>query len=890
MEEKNINTNVENEMASENEMTSENEVKVKTKRNKPSNSTTRGKTKKTIKKPIDSLEGEVIEVKEEDIKVTENKKENSEENVETESVQKQSLTPITPKLSKQDIKKIKKIKKSKTYSLLNAERYEPDLKKGLTSKQVADRIEQGYINYYETNNTKSYRNIFFSNIFTFFNLLCFLIVLALILVGSFNNLFFAVIFICNMTIGIIQEIKAKKTVEKISLVTSPSAKVIRDGIKQEIKTNEVVLDDVLIYEFGNQICTDSIILKGEIEVNESLLTGESVSVKKKKGDLILAGSFVTSGSCLAKAERVAEENYTSKLTLKAKIYSKPKSELLSSLRMIIKVIGVLIIPLGVAIFFNNKAIIGSDLKLLVTKSAGSVIGMIPAGLFLLTSLALAVGVIKLAKKKTLVQDLYGIEMLSRASVLCLDKTGTITDGTMMVKQIKMLKKQDDLNQILSSMLASMKTQNQTFNALKNYFGEEKVYDCLRVLEFNSAKKFSGVSFTNGKTYFLGAPEFVYRNKDKKITNYVNSYAKEGYRVLILCETEDQIEKNNLPKNLTPICLIMLDERIRKEAKETIAWFNSNGVQIKIISGDNPLTVSEISKKVGVIGAEKYISLEGMTNQQVMEIAGEYNIFGRVSPEQKQILVKALKNMGHNVAMTGDGVNDILALKEADCSISVASGSEAARNVSHLVLLDSNFLNLPAVVGEGRRVVNNIVNSASLFLMKTFFTFILTIFCLIVNINYPFTPNQIILLELFTIGIPSFFLALQPNQDKIEGKFINKVALKSVCYGLILFVTFLSCFMFDRYLGTSCYETLASLSITFVGLVILLKICTPLNMFRTILYLGMVAATALALLIMPYESFFSYVPLNVTHKIFIALMAAISFVVLYLPLIFKRKKS
>ncbi len=796
---------------------------------------------------------------------------------------------VCSKLSKADIKRIKKLKKSKSYNILHAERYNPSLSEGLTHEQVCERIENGYINYYETNNTKTYRSIFFSNIFTFFNLLCFLIATALILVGSFNNLFFAIIFICNMFIGIIQEIKAKKTVEKISLVTSPTAKVIREGKKQEIKTNEVVLDDILVYEFGNQICTDSIVMKGEIEVNESLLTGESDSIKKKKGDMLLAGSFVTSGSCIAKAEKVAEENFTSKLTLKAKKYTKPKSELLSSLRLIIKVVGVLIIPLGVAIFFNNKALIGNDLKLLVTKSAGSVIGMIPAGLFLLTSLALAVGVIKLAKKKTLVQDLYGIEMLSRASVLCLDKTGTITDGTMVVKQIKMLQKQDDLKQILSSLLASMKTPNQTFNALKNYFGEEKVFESDKVIEFNSAKKFSAVSFKNEKTYVLGAPEFVYRNKDKKVTNYVNAYAKEGYRVLILCETSEKLDKN-LPKNLTPICLIMLDEKIRKEAKDTIAWFNANGVQVKIISGDNPLTVSEISKKVGVVGADKYISLEGMTNQQVMEIAGEYNIFGRVSPEQKQILVKALKNMGHNVAMTGDGVNDILALKEADCSISVASGSEAARNVSHLVLLDSNFLNLPAVVGEGRRVVNNIVNSASLFLMKTFFTLVLTIFCLIININYPFTPNQIILLEFFTIGVPSFMLALQPNQDKIKGKFINKVALKSVCYGLVLFITFIACFLFDKYLGTNCYETLASLSITFVGLVILLKICTPLNMYRAVLVVGMIALTALALLILPYESFFGYVPLTITHKIFIAMLTFISFAVLYSPLLFKQKKS
>lgn len=794
------------------------------------------------------------------------------------------------RITKKEIKRIKKLKKSKNFNLFNAKRYEPDIKKGLTSAEVNERIENGYINYYETNNTKSYKSIFISNIFTFFNLLCFVIAVALMLVGSFNNLFFMLILLCNVTIGIIQEIKAKRTVEKIKLVTSPVAKVIREGKTTEIKTNEVVLDDVLIYEFGNQICTDSIILKGEIEVNESLLTGESVSVKKKKGDLLLAGSYITSGSCVARAEKVAEENYTSQLTLKAKKYKKPDSELMSSLRIIIKVIGIIIIPLAIAIYYNNSSVIGHNVKLLVTKTAGSIIGMIPAGLFLLTSLALAVGVIKLAKKKTLVQDLYGIEMLSRASVLCLDKTGTITDGTMAVKQIKMLSKLDNLNEIMSSYLGSMNTQNQTFSALQNYFGIEKVFVESKVYEFNSSKKYSAVEFANGKTYILGAPEFVYKTKDKKIASYVSSYAQEGYRVLMLCESDEKLDKNNLPKNLEPICLIAIEERIRKEAKDTIAWFNSNGVQVKIISGDNPVTVSEISKKVGVIGSDKYISLEGLTKQQVIESAKEYNIFGRVSPEQKQILVKALKNMGHKVAMTGDGVNDILALKEADCSISVASGSEAARNVSHLVLLDSNFLNLPAVVQEGRRVVNNIVNSASLFLMKTLFTLLLTIFCLIVNINYPFIPNQVLLLEFFAIGIPSFILALQPNSNKIEGKFINKVAIKSVCYGLILFLSFLACYIFDiNFLGGKSYETMASLTITFVGLVILLKICRPLNVYRGVLSAGMIIGTLLALFILP-NSFFGFVDLSLTGKLFIALITFVSFFVLFLPLILTKNNK
>ena len=825
---------------------------------------------------------------EEPLKKSKDLKIENENKVKVENIDLELLDPSVTKLTKKEITRIKKLKKNKNFSLLNAKRFDVDYKTGLTSKQVNERINDGYINYYETNTTKSYKNIFFSNIFTFFNMLMFAIAIALIIVQSYNNLMFLVIMLCNTVIGIIQEIKAKKTVEKITLVTSPTAKVVRNKKTIVIKTNEVVLDDILIYEFGNQICTDSIILKGEIEVNESLLTGESVSIKKKKGDIILAGSYVTSGSCYAKADKVAEENYTSKLTLKAKKYRKPESELLKSLQLIIKVIGIIIIPLSVAIYFNNQSILGNDIKLLVTKTAGSILGMIPAGLFLLTSLALAVGVIKLAKKKTLVQDLYGIEMLSRASVLCLDKTGTITDGTMQVKQIKMIKREDNLNKILSSYLASMKTQNQTFTALKNYFGEEKAYDVDKVFEFNSTKKYSAVEFSNGKTYILGAPEFVYKSRDKKITNQVLTYAKEGFRVLILCESTEKIGKN-MPKDLSPVCLLAIEERIRKEAKETLAWFNENGVQVKIISGDNPLTVSEISKKVGVIGADKYISLEGMTKQQVIECAGEYNIFGRVSPEQKQILVKALKNLGHKVAMTGDGVNDILALKEADCSISVSSGSEAARNVSHLVLLDNNFLNLPQVVKEGRRVVNNIVNSASLFLMKTLYVFMVTIFCLITKLEYPFAPTQMFLLETFVIGLPSFFLALQPNNNKIQGTFLNQVALKSVSYGILLFATFLSCYGFDIYvLGTNTYETLASLSMTFVGLVVLLKLCVPVNIYRGILIASMVVVTLLSLFILP-ASLFYYQALTLTENLFVALITFVSFALVFIPLIVKKRE-
>lgn len=804
------------------------------------------------------------------------------EKVNTISEQKENVHTVENlhNLSKKDIKHIKKVKKQKSFNFLNAQRIQADHKTGLNDSQVQERVQNGYVNYFESHTTKSYKKIFFSNIFTFFNMLMFAIAIALIIVKAYNNLFFMLILFCNTTIGIIQEIKAKQTVEKITLVTSPVVKVIRSGKVVTIKTNQVVLDDIMCYEFGDQICTDSVIVNGSLEINESLLTGESVPVEKKVGDLILAGSYVTSGCCYARAEKVAEENYVSQLTLKAKKYSKPKSELLRNLQLIIKVIGIVIIPLSIAMYFNNKSILGKDVQSLVTKTAGSILGMIPAGLFLLTSLALAVGVIKLAKKKTLVQDLYGIEILARANVLCLDKTGTITDGTMQVKQVDMLKQEPNINDIISTYLFSMTTQNQTFLALKNYFGEKKMFDIKNVFEFNSSKKYSAVEFENGKTYILGAPEFVCKNIDETLKKQIFTYASEGYRVLMLCECNQKLGKD-LPKNLEPVCLITIEEGIRPEAKETIKWFTENDVQVKIISGDNPLTVSAISKKVGIVGAEKYISLEGLTKQQVIESATKYNIFGRATPEQKQILVKAFKNAGLKVAMTGDGVNDILALKEADCSISVASGSSAARNVSHLVLLDNNFLNLPQVVKEGRRVVNNIVISSNLFLMKTLYVLLLTMFCIIFNMEYPFAPTQMFFLEVFVIGVPSFILALQPNNSKIEGTFMRKVLLKSICYGVLLFLTFLSCYIFDKFgIHSNNYETLASLSMTFVGLVILFQLCVPINVYRGSIILSMTLITLLSLFILP-ASLFYYQPLSLVENLFVIVVTLFSFVAVFI---------
>lgn len=773
--------------------------------------------------------------------------------------------------------KQKPVKKSKKLRLEDVERFSQDAKKGLTDDQVAKRMAQGLNNKVENKNEKTYKMIFFSNIFTFFNLLCFLVAGSLIAVGAYSNLMFMVIIIANMFIGIIQEIKAKKTIQKISLVSAPTATVLRNGHDTEISVDEVVLDDIIMFSLGKQICADSILIDGEVEVNESLLTGESNPIKKKKGDMLLSGSFVVSGKCKAKVERVGNFNYTAQLAAKAKQYSKPKSELLSSLRLIIKIIAVIILPIAILMFYNNMDKLG-QLSEVVKKTSGSIIGMIPAGMFLLTSLALAVGVIKLARKRTLVQDLYSIEMLARTDVLCLDKTGTITDGTMKVNTVIQLKHElkNTIPDIMGSLLTALDDNNQTSRALATHFGYSKELVAKNILSFSSARKFSGVTFKNGDTYAFGAPEFIYKTKDAAIDKMVKQYAQKGFRVLLLVKIEGDVNDLKASAKRLPIALIVIEDHIREDAAETIAWFKENGVAIKIISGDNPLTVSEVSKRVGVDKAERFISLEGLSEQQVIESVDKYTVFGRVSPEQKLILVKALKNKGHKVAMTGDGVNDILALKEADCSIAMASGSEAARHVSNLVLLDSNFSSMPSVVAEGRRVVNNVTKSSSLFLMKTMFTMIISIMCLILRLEYPFNTNQILLLEYCVIGLPSFMLALQPNSSPIKGRFLANILSKSIPGALILAANVIAVYIFDLLVGTGgAYETMASLAISFAGLLVLYRLCKPFDVFRGILWASMVVLCVLMISFIPF-SFFEYVSLTMQNILFIIVLVQLSY--------------
>ncbi len=759
-------------------------------------------------------------------------------------------------------------------------RYNPNPEEGLTSEQVQARTDDKLLNISTVKTSKSVGKIFFQNIFTFFNITCLAVALALISVGAYSDLLFMVIVTLNTVIGIVQEIKAKKTMDKLSLTNSNFSKVVRDGEEEEIYKTEIVLDDVLVLKPGMQIACDSIVLDGSVEVNESLLTGESQPIKKEKGDSLLGGSFISSGNCKAKVVKIGDENYISQLSQKAKAFKQAKSELLTSLRALIKIISIFMIPIAIIMVYNNYTYYQANPSqsyslnyMVITKTAGCIIAMIPAGMFLLTSVALAVSVIRLAKKHTLVQELYCIEMLARTNVLCLDKTGTLTNGSMSVKDVVLIgKKTDkDVDKIVSSMVNSFHDANHTAIALKSYFGKP-TYTCEKSIPFSSERKFMACKFRNVGAYKLGAYEYVMDNASEKLKTQIEQYSANGYRVLLLAESDSKFSS----KDCTPVALILLQDNIRKDAPKTIEWFKQNGVDIKIISGDNPITVSEVARRCGVENCDKYISLQGMSANQVVEAANKFTIFGRVSPEQKAILVKTLKSQGKTVAMTGDGVNDILALKEADCSIAIAAGSDAARSVSQLVLLDSNFSSMPSVVAEGRRVVNNIQKSSSLFLMKTIFAIVISVFVLCMNKTYPFSPIQFILLEMFVIGLPSFFLALQPNTNPIKGKFISNLARNSLPAGICLVASTIAMYIYQMFTGisTEVLVTMASLGIITIGFISLYRQCKPFNLFKSIMYITCASICAAAVWVL-YDTF-KYVPMERAEIMFLIIVCFASY--------------
>ena len=770
---------------------------------------------------------------------------------------------------------MKKKIKVKTKQTSNITRYNPKPEEGLNEKQVKNRIDNNLLNISTVKTNKTIGSIIAKNVFTFFNLTCLAVAIALIFVGAYSDMTFMVIVVLNTTIGIVQEIRAKKTMDKLSLTNSNFTKVIRDGEEQEIYKTEVVLDDVLVLKPGMQIACDSIIISGNVEVNESLLTGESLPIKKAKGDSLLGGSFISSGTCYAKVNKIGDDNYISELSQKAKTFKQSKSELLTSLRALIKIITIFMIPIAIMMFYNNYTYYSANpaqdyslMYMVITKTAGCIIAMIPAGMFLLTSVALAVSVIRLSKQRTLVQELYCIEMLARTNVLCLDKTGTLTNGSMSVKDVVMLnnKTVKDVDKIVSSMVASFHDANHTALALKSYFGKP-CYTAEKSIPFSSERKFMGCKFKNIGAYKLGAYEFVMDKPSESIKKQAENFSVSGYRVLLLAKCDNNFSN----KDCEPIAFILLQDNIRKDAPKTIEWFKKNGVDIKIISGDNPITVSEVARRCGVDNYDQYISLHGLSNSQVVEAANKYSIFGRVSPEQKAILVKTLKAQGKTVAMTGDGVNDILALKEADCSIAIAAGSDAARSVSQLVLLDSNFASMPSVVAEGRRVVNNIQKSSSLFLMKTVFAIFIAIFVLCLNKTYPFSPIQFILLELFVIGLPSFFLALQPNTNPIKGKFITNLAKNTLPAGLCLVLVTIAIYIYQMFTGisTEVLVTMCSIAIISMGFIALFKMCKPLNWFKSIMFIACLGICITLVLCLP--TLFKYVPISYPDTLFLIIV-------------------
>lgn len=706
---------------------------------------------------------------------------------------------------------------------------------GLTSDEVRERVEKGLTNHADISTQKTVGQIIKSNLLTYFNLIFLILTVLLCIVGSFRNLTFLPVIIGNTVIGIFQELRAKKTLDKMSMLNAPHSIVVRDGEQKQIQSEELVKDDIIILSAGNQICADATVLSGSVSVNESLLTGESDEIKKASGDNLMSGSFVVSGQCYAKLEKVGNESYISKLTAQAKAMGEgEQSEMIRYINKLVKWVGIIIIPVGAILFcqaylFNHETFGKS-----VVSMVAAVLGMIPEGLYLLTTVALALSTIRLAKKQVLLHDMKSIETLARVDVLCVDKTGTITEPGMQVTDLVISGKCVDekmdkraFTHLLADYSAVIEDNNATMEAIRAYMDKNEIEKGSRTLlktqPFTSANKYSKVSFVEGD-YMLGAPEFIMKEKYDDISDEIEEYQKKGYRVLLLAEAGE----------VSPIGYIVLSNPIRENAEKTFTYFKEQGVAIKVISGDNPATVSEVAKRAGIDGAESYVDASTLSSERdIAEAVGKYTVFGRVTPKQKQLIVRALQKEKHTVAMTGDGVNDILAMKDADCSIAMASGSEAAAQAAQTVLLDSDFGRMPYVVFEGRQVVNNIQRSASLFLVKNIFSLLMAIFSAVFAITYPLEPSQISLISMFTIGFPGFLLALEPNRNRIEGNFMANVMLKALPAGLtdVLSVGALVICGQVFNLPSEDIATASTMLLAVVGFMIIIKISHPFNKIK-----------------------------------------------------------
>lgn len=732
---------------------------------------------------------------------------------------------------------------------------------GLTDEEVRQRVEEGLTNRADISTDKTTKEIVISNVFTYFNLIFLVITILLIMVGSFRNLTFLPIIIGNTVIGIVQEIRAKKTLEKMSLLNAPHADVIRNGSVKQISTEELVKDDVILLTAGKQICADAVVISGNIQVNESLLTGEADEVEKTEGSTLMSGSFVVSGECYARLEKVGNESYISKLSLEAKsMGGKEQSEMIRSINLIVKWVGIVIIPIGLILFWQSHFVNGESITKSVTSTVAAIIGMIPEGLYLLTTVALALSTMKLARKKVLLHDMKSIETLARVDVLCVDKTGTITEPDMKLKEIFLCKNSgadgtqtaltlDELKSLILDYANASVDNNATMLALKAYAADALTNNtsalhrtAVSQQAFSSSLKYGSVTFSDG-TYLLGAPEFIMHEDFARIEEEIIPYADKGDRVLLFARYDGENVENGIDGSVTPLGFVALANPIRENAVKTFEYFKSQGVAIKVISGDNPRTVSRIAIQAGIESAESFVDAATLdTEDKIADAVNKYTVFGRVTPKQKKQLVRALQAKGHTVAMTGDGVNDILAMKDADCSVAMASGSEAAAQAAQVVLLDSDFAHMPDVVYEGRRVVNNIQRSASLFLVKNIFSLLLSMFSVILMVTYPLEPAQVSLISMFTIGVPGFLLALEPNKDRIKGHFITNVMLKALPGGLTDVIAIGALVVCGEVfcISDASIGTIATLVLSVVGFMILFKISEPLNRMKYAVIIGNIA--------------------------------------------------
>lgn len=769
------------------------------------------------------------------------------------------------------------------------ERIAADPQSGLSAEQVKRRFAQGENNYKVESSTLSVPEIVRSNVCTYFNLVFAVIAVLLAIVGAWSDMLFLPIIVANTCIGIIQEVHSKKVLDKLSILNAPHAVVIRDGKRQEITADQLVLDDIVEFSAGSQIPADAKVVSGELQVNESLITGESDEIEKREGDSLLSGSFVVSGKACARLEKVGKDSYISKLTLQATKSKKgEQSEMIRSLNYLIMVMGIIIIPIGIALFVQSFIYNEGTFHDSITGMVAAIIGMIPEGLYLLTSVALAVSSVRLAQKKVLIHDMKCIETLARVNVLCVDKTGTITEPGMHVYDFSVLDGADQLeiSQLLADFVAAQEKDNATMEALKAHFSNGSGMRAREVYSFSSETKYSGAVMNDGKSYVIGAPEFVLRGQFAQYQEQIATYSSKGYRVLVFAQYEGTLDRKPLTEPVLPLCFVMLANPIRKGAKETFTYFAENDVDIKVISGDNPLTVSVIAAEAGIVGAERFVDASTLKEKEDYDRAvEEYTVFGRVTPSQKRMLVQALKEHKKTVAMTGDGVNDVLALKDADCSVAMASGSEAASNVAQLVLLDSDFSRMPSVVAEGRRVVNNIERTAALYIVKNIFSMLLAIFSVILMLDYPLEPSQVSLISMFTIGIPSFVLALEPNKELIRGHFLTNVLVRALPAGLTDFIVVSGLVIFCRefQVDLDCLSTSCTILVAIVGFMILHRIARPMNTGHIVMLVGVIAGWILCMLF--GGSFFGITGISKQCEMLMVIFAIITEPVLrYLSLI------